>query len=86
MRRTLQKRSATAQLYRAKDEVARQRETMDCLKRFRERVTAEGWLSGATLDAIDAQVLAEIDAAVTAARAASPPAESEIETDVYIRY
>ena len=74
------------QLYRAKDEVARQRETMDCLKRFRERVTAEGWLSGATLDAIDAQVLAEIDAAVTAARAASPPAESEIETDVYIRY
>ena len=74
------------QLYRAKDEVARQRETMDCLKRFRERVTAEGWLTAATLDAIDAEVLAEIDAAVTAARAAAPPAESEIETDVYIRY
>ena len=74
------------QLYRAKDEVARQRETMDCLKRFRERVTAEGWLSASTLDAIDAQVLAEIDAAVAAARAAAPPAESEVETDVYIRY
>ena len=74
------------QLYRAKDEVARQRETLDCLKRFRERVTAEGWLSASTLDAIDAQVLAEIDAAVAAARAAAPPAESEVETDVYIRY
>ena len=74
------------QLYRARDEVARQRETMDCLKRFRERVTAEGWLSASTLDAIDAQVLAEIDAAVAAARAAAPPAESEVETDVYIRY
>ena len=74
------------QLYRAKDEVARQRETMDCLKRFRERVTAESWLSASTLDAIDAQVLAEIDAAVAAARAAAPPAESEVETDVYIRY
>jgi acetoin:2,6-dichlorophenolindophenol oxidoreductase subunit alpha len=74
------------QLYRAKDEVKRQRETMDCLKNFRARVTAEGWLTAATLDAIDAEVLAEIDAAVTAAKAAAPPADSEVETDVYISY
>jgi pyruvate dehydrogenase E1 component alpha subunit len=74
------------QLYRAKDEVKRQRETMDCLKNFRERVTAEGWLASATLDAIDEQVLRTIDTAVATARAAPPPAESEVATDVYISY
>jgi pyruvate dehydrogenase E1 component alpha subunit len=74
------------QLYRARDEVKRQRETMDCLKNFRERVTAEGWLAAATLDAIDEQVLRTIDTAVSTARAAPPPAESEVATDVYISY
>jgi pyruvate dehydrogenase E1 component alpha subunit len=74
------------QLYRAKDEVKRQRETMDCLKNFRARVTAEGWLSAAALDAIDAEVLREIDAAVATAKAAAPPPDSEVETDVYISY
>jgi TPP-dependent pyruvate/acetoin dehydrogenase alpha subunit len=74
------------QLYRAKDEVKRQRETMDCLRNFRERVSAEGWLAAERLDAIDAEVLAVIEAAVAKAKAAPPPAESEIETDVYISY
>jgi pyruvate dehydrogenase E1 component alpha subunit len=74
------------QLYRARDEVKRQRETMDCLKNFRERVTAEGWLAAAALDSIDEQVLRTIDDAVKAARAAAPPAESEVDTDVYISY
>jgi len=74
------------QLYRAKDEVKQQREAMDCLKNFRARVTQEGWLSGADLDAIDAAVLAQIDAAVAKARAAPPPDESELTTDVYISY
>jgi pyruvate dehydrogenase E1 component alpha subunit len=74
------------QLYRAKDEVKHQRETMDCLKNFRARVTAEGWLSAATLDAIDEQVLTVIEAAVAAAKSSPPPAESEVETDVYISY
>ena len=59
---------------------------MDCLKNFRARVTKEGWLTDADLDAIDAQVLAQIDAAVARARASPPPSESEITTDVYITY
>ena len=74
------------QLYRAKDEVKRQRETMDCLKNFRARVTAEQWLDDATLDAIDAEVLELVDGAVKTAKAAPPPPESEIMTDVYISY
>jgi pyruvate dehydrogenase E1 component alpha subunit len=74
------------QLYRARDEVKQQRESMDCLKNFRARVTAEGWLSSADLDAIDAEVLELIDSAVATARAAPAPDESEIATDVYISY
>jgi TPP-dependent pyruvate/acetoin dehydrogenase alpha subunit len=74
------------QLYRAKDEVKQQRETMDCLKNFRARVTREGWLTDSDLDVIDTAVLAQIDAAVAKAKAAPPPAESEITTDVYISY
>jgi acetoin:2,6-dichlorophenolindophenol oxidoreductase subunit alpha len=74
------------QRYRAKDEVARFRETRDCLKRFRERMRAEGTLPGALLDSVDAEVLALIDSAVSQAKAAPLPAESELTTDVYIHY
>jgi TPP-dependent pyruvate/acetoin dehydrogenase alpha subunit len=74
------------QLYRAKDEVKRQRETMDCLKNFRTRVTAENWLQASELDAIDDEVLELIDRVVKAAKAAPPPSDAEITTDVYISY
>ena len=74
------------QRYRAKHEVRDLRERMDCLKIFRERVTAQGWLAAAQLDAIDAEVLALIDAAVAEARAAPPPDEADVDTDVYVSY
>jgi len=74
------------QLYRAKDEVRRQRETMDCLQRFRDRVTAEGWLTGSELDAVDGEVLELIDRAVAEAKAAPPPTEADLLTDVYVSY
>ena len=73
-------------LYRAKDEVARQRETMDCLKNFRSRVVAEGWLAESDLDAIDAEVLALIEESVAKARSAAPPTETDMLTDVYVSY
>jgi pyruvate dehydrogenase E1 component alpha subunit len=74
------------QRYRAKDEVAKHRETMDCLKRFRARMAQAGPLAAAELDAIDREVLTEIDGAVAAAKAAPLPSESELTTDVYVRY
>jgi pyruvate dehydrogenase E1 component alpha subunit len=74
------------QLYRAKDEVKRHRESMDCLLRFRKRVLDEGWLEAARLDDIDAEVVQLIDEAVTTAKAAPPPPEADVETDVYITY
>jgi acetoin:2,6-dichlorophenolindophenol oxidoreductase subunit alpha len=74
------------QNYRAKDEVKRQREDMDCLKNFRARVTAEGWLDAAALDAIDTEVLALIDRAVAEAKASLPPADADLLADVYAEY
>jgi len=73
-------------LYRARDEVARQRETMDCLNKFRARVTGEGWLGDADLDGIDAGVLELIERSVATARTAAPPAEAEMLNDVYVSY
>ena len=74
------------QKYRAPDEVARHRATMDCLARFRASLAQSGSVASAELDAIDHEVLEQIDAAVRAARAAPPPPESELTTDVYISY
>ncbi len=74
------------QNYRAKDEVEQHRENRDCLKIFRANVTADGRLSDADLDAVDAEVLALIDTAVEQAQASPPPDISELTTDVYISY
>jgi acetoin:2,6-dichlorophenolindophenol oxidoreductase subunit alpha len=74
------------QNYRAKDEVARHRETMDCLLRFRERVAAEGSLDSARLDTIDREVQDLIERAVVAAKDAAFPPETELATDVYVDY
>ena len=74
------------QKYRDKDEVAQHRATMDCLTIFRERVTGEGWLEHAQLDAVDAEVMDLIERAVDEAKASPLPDMSEITTDVYASY
>ncbi|MCE3550215.1 thiamine pyrophosphate-dependent dehydrogenase E1 component subunit alpha [Pseudonocardia sp. RS11V-5] len=73
------------QLYRA-DEVAHARENLDCLKRFRARVTADGQLDAAQLDRIDADVAALIEEAVAEAKAAPKPGADDLLTDVYVSY
>jgi len=74
------------QNYRAKDEVARLRVSMDCLKRFRARTEADRTVAQSDLDAIDGEVLTLIDRAVTEAKAAAPPVEVDLYSDVYIQY
>ena len=74
------------QKYRAKDEVANFRETMDCLKNFRDRVAAEGSVDLAKLDVVDAEVAQLIDTAVEQAQASPAPGPAEVLTDVYISY
>jgi acetoin:2,6-dichlorophenolindophenol oxidoreductase subunit alpha len=78
--------SGDAQLYRGKDEVRRLREARDPLKHFRRRVGEAALLDAADLDAVEAEVAALIDRAVEAARAAAPPDEAALLTDVYVSY
>ncbi|GAB3138327.1 thiamine pyrophosphate-dependent dehydrogenase E1 component subunit alpha [Amycolatopsis sp. NPDC004378] len=73
------------QTYRA-GEVADARENLDCLKRFRERVTESGELPGQVLDDIDAEVAKLIEDAVSEAKAAPKPRKEDLETDVYVSY
>lgn len=74
------------QNYRAKDEVARLRETMDCLKRFRARNEVDRGIAAAALDEVDAEVLTLIERAVAEAKAAPAPVEADLYSDVYIQY
>lgn len=74
------------QAYRSKEELADLRNTSDPLLRFRERVLADGQLGADEMDAIDAEVRADIDDKVAVAKTApKPPAEALYE-DVYISY
>ena len=74
------------QRYRGPGELERIREERDCLKAFREKVTAAGLLSDADLDTIDTETLALIDEVVAEARAAPVPDVSTLLTDVYVSY
>jgi len=78
--------SGDAQLYRGKDEVKQLREERDCLRIFRARVTEAAFLDSSELDRVENEVAALIDRAVETARAASPPPESALLTDVYVSY
>jgi pyruvate dehydrogenase E1 component alpha subunit len=71
--------------YRSPDELA-QAKANDPLPRFRRGVTESALLDDAELDAVEAEVAAEIDAAVEAGMAAAPPTARALTTDVYVRY
>ena len=55
----------------------------DCLKRFRERMSGEGPLTLADLDAIDAENTSLLDVAVEFAKDSPVPGPAELLTDVY---
>jgi pyruvate dehydrogenase E1 component alpha subunit len=74
------------QRYRGAGELERLRSTRDCLKIFRARATSDALLDAGTLDAIDAEVLSLINAAVEEARTAPVPTAEDILEDVYVSY
>jgi acetoin:2,6-dichlorophenolindophenol oxidoreductase subunit alpha len=74
------------QRYRGPGEVARLRETRDCLKLFRQKALASNLLDADAMDQIDNEVLALIDTVVDEARVAAPPDPSEVLEDVYVTY
>ena len=74
------------QAYRAKNEPKTLRQTTDCLKNFRARVTAGGTLTDPELDAVDREVLELIEKAVQEAKAAARPKPEDLTNDVYVSY
>src|SRR5260370_30946851 len=75
-----------ASTYRAPGEVAAARADRDCLKLFRDRVTATGLLQPPQLDEIDSEVVALISSAVAAAKEAPPPDAADLMTPLYNPY
>jgi pyruvate dehydrogenase E1 component alpha subunit len=74
------------QTYRGEGEVEELRRTRDCLLAFTRRVTEGGMLEQEQLTAIDAEIKALIDAAVSEAKAGTDPTPDEVRTDVYVTY
>lgn len=75
-----------AQTYRGDEEVKNLRETRDCLQSFTQRVTEDGTVELAELEAIDHQVARLIEDVVTQAKAGPEPDASDLLTDVYVSY
>jgi TPP-dependent pyruvate/acetoin dehydrogenase alpha subunit len=75
-----------SQTYRAPGEVEALRRDHDCLAQFRQRVTEAALLKAADLDAIDAEIAAEIERAVEAARSAPLPRAEALHENVYVSY
>jgi pyruvate dehydrogenase E1 component alpha subunit len=69
--------------YRPKEEAERWMRERDPLRRFAERVLAEGLLAQDDLDRADGEVARHIDEAVRTAEAAPLPEVAEVLTDVY---
>jgi len=74
------------QTYRAEGEVEQLRESSCCLKNFRARMAQSGEIDAGEMDAVDDEVLALIERAVTEAKAAPRPTAAEVAQDVYVNY
>ncbi len=72
-----------ADVYRSDDE-RRAGEALDPVRRFRDRLMADGTVPEKTLDQLEAQVDADIDEAVTYAESCSDPDPADILRGVYV--
>jgi pyruvate dehydrogenase E1 component alpha subunit len=72
-----------AATYKAPDEVAKYKAAKDPLMQFRQRVTEAGLLDGSALDEIDQACKSRIEQCLVEAKAAPPPTEKDLLTDVY---
>jgi pyruvate dehydrogenase E1 component alpha subunit len=75
-----------AQKYRGPGELERIRRERDCLSIFREHALAAKLLKASDIDAVDAEVLRQIEEAVAYARQSPRPEPEDALTDVYISY
>ncbi len=75
-----------AMTYRQAGEIEKIKAEKDCLMMFRQRVLEAGLLEGGQLDAIDGEIKSLIEQTVIEAKAAPPPTEADLMTDVYASY
>ena len=75
-----------AQTYRPPDEVAKLRETRDCIDKFARAIMENPGVNKATLEGIDEDVTALIDSSVAAAQSDPRPGAEDLLTDVYTSY
>ncbi len=75
-----------AMTYRGEGEIELARKERDPLTIFRKRVTEAGLLEHSQLDALDAEVAAEIEESVSLAKAGAMPVAAKLLTDVYVSY
>ena len=75
-----------AMTYRGSGEIEDLKANKDCLQMFRQRVTEAGLLEPDQLDAIDRETDQMIAQSLAQAKAAKPPTEADLLTDVYATY
>jgi len=75
-----------AMTYRHGEEVANLRANFDPIDLFRQRVTEAALLKTDELDEIDRTVKSDMSKIVIGAKAALPPTEADLMTDVYLHY
>jgi pyruvate dehydrogenase E1 component alpha subunit len=75
-----------AQTYRPPDEVAKLRESRDCIDKFAQVIMGNPGVSKATLEGIDQDIGELIDSSVVAAKSDPRPQAEDLLTDVYTSY
>ncbi len=75
-----------AQTYRPPDEVAKLRESRDCIDKFARAIMENPGVSKATLEGIDQDISELIDSSVAAAKSDPRPLAEDLLTDVYTSY
>ncbi len=71
--------------YRTREEVQRERSTNDPINSIKERILAAGVATEEELKAMEKALRADVEAAVTEAKASPEPDMSELYTDVYVK-
>ncbi|TQV75916.1 thiamine pyrophosphate-dependent dehydrogenase E1 component subunit alpha [Denitrobaculum tricleocarpae] len=72
--------------YKGEDEIDKIKATKDCLNLFKQRVVETSLLESDELSEIEGNVKSYIDQCAATATSASPPAEADLMTDVYVKY
>ncbi len=75
-----------AQTYRPPDEVAKLRESRDCIDKFARAIMENPGVRKATLESIDQDIRELIDSSVAAAKSDPRPGAEDLLTDVYTSY